>query len=63
MVLLTVAGFQLPLMLLVDVVGKFGAAEPEQMGAMALKVGVPLGVIVTEILTALAHAPAFGVKV
>ena len=61
--LLIVAGFQLPLMLLVDVVGKFGAAEPEQMGAIALKVGVTLGVTVTEILTALAHSLTFGVKV
>ena len=63
MVLLIVAGFQVPLILLVDVVGKFGAAEPEQMGAMTLKVGVTLGVTVTEILTVLAHSPAFGVKV
>ena len=62
-VLLIVAGFQLPLMLLMDVVGKFGTVESEQMGAIALKVGVTLGVTVTEILTALAHAPEFGVKV
>ena len=46
-VLLTVAGDQVPVMLLVDVAGKTGAGSPEQIGAIAANVGVTLGLTVT----------------
>lgn len=45
--LLTVAGFQVPLMPLVDVVGSTGAAAPLHMEGMAAKVGVMIGLTVT----------------
>jgi len=61
--LLTVAGFQVPVIPLSDVVGNTGTAVPEQIGAIAAKVGVTAGVTVTSIVTAVAHCPASGVKV
>ncbi len=39
-VLLTVAGIQVPVIELFDVGGKIGLAEPEHIDAMAVKVGV-----------------------
>ena len=41
--MLTVAGLQVPVIKLFDVVGKSGLAEPEQIGAIAVKVGVTFG--------------------
>jgi len=38
--LLIVAGFQVPVTEFVDVVGKIGLVEPEQIGAMSVKVGI-----------------------
>ena len=62
-VLLTTAGDQVPVMPLVDVNGSTGAVEPSQIGAIATKVGVTLGVTVTVIVVVLAHWPASGVNV
>ena len=62
-VLLTVAGDQVPVIPLVDVNGKDGAVAPEQIGAIAAKVGVMLGVTVISIVVDVAHCPASGVKV
>jgi len=48
----------------VDVSGSTGAAEPSQIGAIAAKVGVTIGLTVTvSIVVAVAHWPAAGVKV
>jgi len=46
-----------------DVVGNVGVAVPEQIGAMAAKVGVTVGVTVTSIVVDVAHWPASGVNV
>ncbi len=61
--LLTVAGVQVPVIPLIDVVGNTGAAVPEQIGAMAAKVGVTAGITVTSIVVVVAHRPASGVNV
>jgi len=53
--LLTVAGLQVPVMPLVEVVGKTGAAAPLQMGATALNVGVIFGFTVTDMVVVVAH--------
>jgi len=62
-VLLTTAGDQLPETPLSDVVGNTGAVVPEQIGAMAAKVGVTAGVTVTSTVVVVAHWPASGVNV
>jgi hypothetical protein len=62
-VLLTVAGFQVPVMPLVDVEGKTGATAPLQIGAMAANVGVIIGFTVTVIVGDVAHWPVAGTKV
>ena len=62
-VLLTVAGDQVPVIPLSDVTGNGGAVEPEQIGAMTAKVGVTFGVTVISIVVDVAHWPASGVKV
>ena len=63
-VLLTVAGDQVPVILLVDVNGNTGAISPEQIAAIAAKVGVMLGVtVISIVVVAVAHWPASGVKV
>jgi len=62
-VLFTTAGDQVPVIPLSDIVGSTGAAVPEQIGAMAAKVGVMFGLIVTSIVAAVAHWPASGVNV
>ena len=61
--LLTVAGFQVPLIPLVDVVDNVGAAVPEQNAGTAVKVGVMSGSTVTLSVVVVAHCPAVGVKV
>jgi hypothetical protein len=62
-VLLTVAGLQVPVIPLVEVVGKIGAVAPLQIAAIAVNVGVITGLTVTEIVFAVAHNPAVGVNV
>jgi len=62
-VLLTVAGFHVPVILLVDVVGKVGAVAPEQIGSIASNVGAILGLTVMSKVVVVAHWPASGVKV
>jgi hypothetical protein len=62
-VLLTVAGLQVPVIPLVDVVGKTGAVAPLHIGAIAAKVGVTIGFTVTDKVVALAQSPTVGVKV
>ena len=55
-VLLTTAGDQVPVMPLSDVVGNTGATDPEQIGAMAAKIGVTFGATVTsKVVVAVAH--------
>ena len=54
-VLLTVAGDQVPVMPSIELEGSVGAVEPEQIAAMAAKVGVTLGVTVTVRVVVVAH--------
>ena len=61
--LLTVAGNQLPVIPLVETVGKIGATAPLQMAATGVNIGVLVGFTDIVILVTLAHCPAFGVKV
>jgi len=60
---LSKAGDQVPVMPLVDVVGKGANATPEQIAEMELKVGVMFGVIVIVNVVVVAHCPAVGVNV
>jgi hypothetical protein len=54
--LLTTAGDQVPEIPLSDVVGNAGATDPEQIGAMAAKLGVTLGVtVISNVAVAVAH--------
>jgi hypothetical protein len=62
-VLLTVAGFHVPVKPLVEVVGKIGAVAPLQIGAIAANVAVIVGLTVTDNVVVIAHWPALGVKV
>lgn len=63
-VLLTVAGDHVPVIPLVDINGNTGAIAPEQIGAMAAKVGDTLGItVISSVVAAVAHCPAAGVKV
>jgi hypothetical protein len=61
-VLLTVAGLQVPVIPLVDVVGKTGAVAPLQIAGMAANVGVTIGFTVTVKLAVLIHVPELAVK-
>jgi len=63
-VLLTTAGDHVPVIPLSDVVGNIGAAVPEQIGAIAAKVGVMFGItVMSSVVAAVAHCPAAGVNV
>jgi len=62
-VLLTVAGLHVPVIPLFDVVGNTGATEPEQTGAIAVKVGVTFTLTVIVSVVVVAHNPAVGVNV
>ncbi len=64
-VLLTVAGFQVPLIPFEDLVGNTGAVLFAQILAVApkLNVGVSMGLTVTVNVVVVAHKPAVGVKV
>ena len=61
--MLTVAGLQVPVILLLDVVGSIGGVAPEQIGAIALNVGMMFGLTVTVKVVGVAHCPASGVNV
>ena len=54
-VLLTVAGLQVPVILFVDVAGSVGAVVPEQIGSIASNVGVMLGLTVMFKVAVVAH--------
>jgi hypothetical protein len=62
-VLLTTAGFQVPVIPFIEVVGNIGAVAPLQIGAMAVNVGVIIGFTVTVIVGDVAHWPVAGTKV
>jgi hypothetical protein len=62
-VLLTVAGVQVPVMPLVDVVGNIGAAEPAQIAGTGSKMGTIFALTVTVSVVVVAHCPDAGVKV
>jgi hypothetical protein len=62
-VLLTVVGLQVPVIPLVEVVGKTGAAAPLHIAAIAAKVGVVVGMTVTDNVAVVAHNPTVGVNV
>ena len=64
-VLLTVAGFHVPVTPLSEVVGNVGTASPEQIVNVVpkLNVGVTFGVTVTVRPVVVAHCPAVGVNV
>ena len=63
MAVLSKAGDQLPEIPLFDVVGRADKIAPEQIGAIALKVGVIFGLTVIVSVVVVAHCPAVGVKV
>jgi hypothetical protein len=62
-VLLTVAGFHVPVKPLAEVAGNNGGTAPVQIGLKAVKVGIKFGLTVTVIIVLLAHWPGDGVKV
>ena len=62
-VLLTTAGLQVPVIPLVEVVGKVGAVEPEQKAGIAANVGVTWLVMVMSMVAVVPHWLASGVKV
>ena len=61
-VLLIVAGIQVPLIPLSETAGSVGAIAPEQNVVAKLNIGVTFGVTVIGTLNGVAHCPAFGVK-
>ena len=63
MTVLLIAGLQLPVMPLVEVVGRDAIVAPTQYGPTAANVGVILVPIVMVIVDVVAHWPAVGVKV
>jgi len=60
---LLIAGLQVPVMPLVEVVGRAGIEAPEQYGPTELKAGVTIGLIVIVSVVVTAHCPAEGVNV
>jgi len=60
---LSKAGDQVPVMLLLDVVGNGVNVAPEQIGAIAVNVGVVLVFTVIVNVAVVAHCPGSGVKV
>ena len=60
---LIVAGLHVPVILLVDVVGSAGAADPWHSGPICVNVGVIELLMTIFIVAVVAHWPAFGVKV
>ena len=62
-VLSIVAGLHVPVILLVDMSGKVGAAAPEQIGAIASNTGIMVVVTVMFKVAVVAHWLALGVNV
>ena len=62
-VLLTVEGSHVPVIPLVDVVGRTGATLPAHIGAIVLNVGIMLELMLTVKVAIVPHCPASGVKV
>lgn len=60
---LLIAGDQVPVIPLVEVVGKAGMVAPLQYGPTAANAGVMLGFMVIVKVVVVAHWPAVGVKV
>lgn len=60
---LLIAGLQVPLIPLLDVVGNAASVAPEHIGATWVNVGVMTGFTVMVIVVLVAHCPAVGVKV
>jgi hypothetical protein len=60
---LIVAGLQVPVIPLLEVVGRAGAVAFWQSGPIAVNVGVTCAVITISIVTGTAHCPAVGVNV
>ena len=58
-----VDGFQVPVIPLVEVVGRLGAVAPWQIGSIGLKMGFTIGNVFTIIVTILPHCPPDGVNV
>ena len=61
--MLTTAGLHVPVIPLVEVVGRTGAVVPAQNAGIALNVGAPDGDTFISMLTGAAHIPASGVNV
>ena len=61
--MLTVAGLQVPVILLVEVLGKTGAVSFSQISGIASKVGRLFELTVTVKVAVVAHCPASGVNV
>ena len=57
------AGDQVPVIPLFEVVGSTGATVPVQIGFIAVNVGIILELTVTSKVAAVAHWPAVGVNV
>ena len=57
------AGDQVPVIPLVEVVGRAVNVDPEQIGAIVAKVGVTIGFTVILNVVDVAHTPVVGVKV
>ena len=57
------AGAHVPVMPLLEVVGRAANVAPEQIGATALKVGVLFGFTTIVNVVVVAHWPAVGVNV
>jgi len=60
---LSKAGDQVPVKLLLEVVGKADKLAPAQIGETCVKVGVTFGFTVMVIVAVVAHNPAVGVNV
>jgi hypothetical protein len=60
--LLTVVGLQVPIMPLVEIVGKIGDILPEQNGIIGINIGVVNEFIVIVFVMPVAHCPEVGVK-
>ena len=63
MVVLFNAGAHVPVIPLLEVVGKADKTPPEHIGGTAVKIGVIFGLTVMAIVVVNAHWPAVGVKV
>jgi hypothetical protein len=61
-VLLTAAGLHVPVIPLLEVVGKTGAVAPLQIAGIAVNVGVTIGFTVTDKLAVAIQVPELAVK-